>query len=169
MINHFPTLEDLNDTLEYQLSPNDILFLYNKEAPSHRKHIDTQVIIWLEQEAYRRGWQGLRWFLDGGSRGCFLMKLKEPLPTVKFYQEIVEKSVAELLTTAVTKITQHACRQGGISNRMWPPLSELPEPESWRFVGRKYAREIAIEIMQMYFSKGNFLTDLAKLAGRDSE
>ncbi|MCK9567377.1 hypothetical protein M0R72_00320 [Candidatus Pacearchaeota archaeon] len=167
----FPKLTDLVDgECEYQLSPNDILALYNKGAIDPHINVDSDVIQWMELESARYGWKSLRWFFEGGSRGCFLRKFNDPLPTVKGCQEIaLEKSVAELLTTAITRIAQHACRQGEISSRMWPSLSELPEPESWKFVGRKYAREIAIEIMKMYFSKGNFLTDLAKLAGRDSE
>jgi len=73
------------------------------------------------------------------------------------------------LSRAFTRVAQHACRMGESGNRMWPSLSELPDPDSWKMVGRKYAREFAIEMMTIYFEKGNFLKDLAQLAGRDGE
>jgi hypothetical protein len=76
--------------------------------------------------------------------------------------------VTELLTSAITRIAQHACRQGENSSRIWPPLSELPELKSWEMVGRQYAQEIAIEIFKMYFNNSNFLNDLTKLASQIS-
>ena len=74
----------------------------------------------------------------------------------------------EALARAFTRVAQHACRLGESRDRIWPPLSELPEPDSWKWVGEKYSREFALEIMSMYFSKADFLNDLAKLAAKDS-
>lgn len=79
------------------------------------------------------------------------------------------KNLEEALAGAITRIAQHSCRLGERHDREWPPLSELPELKSWEMVGKKYAKELAIEIMSIYFSKGSFLEDLAKLAGRDSD
>ena len=80
-----------------------------------------------------------------------------------------EQTLDLALSRAFTRVAQHACRMGESGNRAWPPLSELPDPDSWKMVGRKYAIEFAIEMMAIYFEKGNFLKDLAQLAGRDSE
>ena len=171
MKDNFPRPKDLNSgSFEYQLSGVDVLSLYNSGAEDPSNYPDASVVQWMELEAARHGWKSLRWFFDGSLRGCFLRTQREALPTVKYCQEVaMEKSVSEFLTGAITRIAQHACRQGEISSRMWPALSELPEPESWKCVGRKYAREVAIGIMQRHFAKGDFLIDLAKLAGRDSE
>lgn len=76
------------------------------------------------------------------------------------------KSLEELLARAFTRVAQHACRQGEKGSRAWPPLSELPAPESWEMVGQQYAREFAVELLEHYFSRGKFLRDLAKVVSK---
>lgn len=51
-----------------------------------------------------------------------------------------------VVSDAVTRIAQKACRNGEQADRVWPPLEELPLLESWRVVGDRYAREILEEI-----------------------
>jgi len=69
-------------------------------------------------------------------------------------------SLEELLTRAFTRVAQHACRQGEKGERQWPSLSELPAPQSWDVVGRQYAREFAIELVEHYYRTGGLMGDL---------
>ena len=61
------------------------------------------------------------------------------------------QSLEKLLAIAFTKVAQHACRQGEKGSRAWPHLSDLPAPESWGMVGRQYAREFALELVEHLF------------------
>jgi len=166
MTNLFPTPSDLKCGHSKTLCPHDeVLSLYNNEAQRKSKHINKAVVDWIEAEAARRGWS-VQWFNDSVTgRGCWLLLLETPQTNTK---PISSPSIGEALSRAFTRIAQHACRQGEANNRSWPDLSELPEPEDWKMVGNKYAREFAIELITIYFSRGNFLQDLAQLAGRES-
>lgn len=170
MIDHFPTPSDLKSEHSKTLCPHDdVLSLYNNEAQHKVEYIDKPVVDWIEAEAARRGWRSVEWFNDSCTgRGCWLSLSEKPQATINT-KPVTQYSVDEALSGAFTRVAQHACRLGETNSRMWPDLSELPEPESWKMVGRKYAREFAIELMKIYFSKGNFLRDLAQLAGRDSD
>jgi hypothetical protein len=158
----FPIPQQNND---YHLSNNEILELYNDGILQKVKSVDTAVIQWIEFQAYRHGWKSVRWNTTICHSYCCLSLQPETLATIKL--KTIEPSVQSLLTGAITRIAQHACRQGESNSRSWPSLNTLPEPKSWEMVGKKYAREIAIDIMKMYFDKGDFLKDLAKLAGSD--
>ena len=172
MTNHFPTPSDLKENhIRVLCTHDDVLSLYNKEAKHKVEYIDKPVVDWIEAEAIRHGWRCVEWFNDSCTgRGCWLSLSEKPQATIKTNTKpITQYSIDEALSGAFTRVAQHACRQGETNNRMWPNLSELPELDSWKMVGRKYAIEFAIELMTIYFSKGNFLKDLAQLAGRDSD
>lgn len=47
-----------------------------------------------------------------------------------------------VLVDAISRIAQHACRQGECGGRAWPHLYELPFRDSWRCVGDTYAPEL---------------------------
>lgn len=165
-----PSSENSKD---YYLSKSNIIELYNSDF-INKKHIDSDVCCWIELQAFRHGWKNVKWkneFSEGDGlyiRCCYLSTEPAELPTIKQNPiENIENSISTLLTGAITRIAQHACRQGEANSRVWPDLNNLPEPKSWEMVGKKYAREIAIDIMRMYFDKGTFLKDLAKLAGND--
>jgi hypothetical protein len=171
MINHFPTPNDLKSEHFKTLCPHeDVLFLYNNEAQRKVEYIDKVVVDWIEAEAARHGWKGVEWFNDSCTgRGCWISLRETPQATVKSDPKpIPSPSIDEALSRAFTRIAQHACRQGETNDRCWPDLAQLPELDSWKMVGSKYAREFAIELMTIYFSNGNFLQDLAQLAGRES-
>lgn len=51
-----------------------------------------------------------------------------------------------ILENAITRIAQHACRQGEAGSRAWPPLEELPLRESWAMVGKQYASTVLEDI-----------------------
>lgn len=51
--------------------------------------------------------------------------------------ETLHQRMAEI----ISRVAQHACRQGEASTRQWPPLHQLPMRESWRDVGEQYAEE----------------------------
>ena len=42
----------------------------------------------------------------------------------------------------LSRVAQHACRQGESGARVWPALAELPFLESWRCVGETYADQL---------------------------
>lgn len=176
MTDHFPTREDLKDThFQILLEHDCVLSLYNFGLPQNERYITEDVVRWIEAEAIRHGWRSVNWFTDSCTgRGCWLSLHEGKLPTVKKSLPATpwpakDITLDDALSAAFTKIAQHSCRLGEQGNREWPPLVELPEPDSWKMVGRKYSREFAIEIMKIYFSKGSFLEDLARLAGRESD
>ncbi len=55
-----------------------------------------------------------------------------------------------ILARAITKIAHKACRNGEAGARAWPPLSDLPEPDTWKCVGEIYAPQIAAEILKEF-------------------
>lgn len=58
----------------------------------------------------------------------------------------MSRTVEQVLSDAFTRVAQKACRNGEKDIREWPPLANLPCPESWRMVGDKYAREVLVEL-----------------------
>ena len=50
----------------------------------------------------------------------------------------------QTLADIISRIAHHACRQGESGDRKWPPLAELPLPESWRCVGVEFYAEDAL-------------------------
>lgn len=48
-----------------------------------------------------------------------------------------------ILSDAIARIAQHACRQGERGDRLWPDLDTLPLLPSWRYVGEIYAPQVA--------------------------
>lgn len=59
----------------------------------------------------------------------------------------MSRTVEQVLSDAFAKVAQKACRNGEKNIREWPPLTDLPCPESWRMVGDKYAREVLAELV----------------------
>lgn len=54
----------------------------------------------------------------------------------------------DILARAFTRVAQKACRNGEAGTRSWPPLKDLPAPQSWECVGRQYAREVSAELLE---------------------
>ncbi len=53
----------------------------------------------------------------------------------------------DLMIEVISRIAQHACRQGEKGDRLWPPIAELPYLKSWQCVGEKYADQ-ALAILE---------------------
>ena len=170
MINiNFPISTTSSD--DVWLTEEHIISLYNIGSVAEYKYIDTRVAMWIESEAIRNGWRSVRWnIIRVPNCGCWLSMNEIELSTVKTpITSTGNLKFDDLLSRAFTKAAQHSCRQGEISSRSWPSLSDLPEPESWKFVGRKYAKEFAIELMATNLSQGNFVEELARTAGRERD
>jgi hypothetical protein len=60
---------------------------------------------------------------------------------------MVTHPLRQALANIITRVAQHACRQGESGNRCWPPLQRLPLLESWRCVGEEYADDALAELM----------------------
>jgi hypothetical protein len=162
---HFPVPTDItDDSCEYYLSHNDLLLLYNTDYTFEQGNgVTSEVIKWIELESTRWGWKSIRWGIKDNLRYCYLRTHRELLPTVKYCQQVLlNQSILEILTSSITRIAQHACRQGEISSRVWPTLYSLPEPECWRMVGKQYAHEIARKIEERYLTREDFLSEIAK-------
>lgn len=151
---NFPKPENNIDTVT--LSPEYILELYNSQMCSKReqKEINSNVILWVTNFGELYGWEVI-W---NGTDNCTLKKLKA--------QTVLANNLEELLASAFTKVAHHACRQGENNTRFWPPLSNLKNPESWKTIGVQYAKEFAVQLLELYLSKGIFVEDINKLAGR---
>lgn len=66
---------------------------------------------------------------------------------VKFLEEMQTKDIEHILEDVISRIAQHACRQGESGGRSWPPLHTLPFMSSWKNVGETYAKEVAMAIL----------------------
>ena len=62
-------------------------------------------------------------------------------------------NLEDVLASAFARVAQHACRMGEAHDRMWPHLSDLPELESWKDVGKRYAQDFAVEVMNLNFER----------------
>lgn len=147
------------------LKYDDILSLYNSGLKTKEVSVTDDVVKWVYSEAIRHGWKYVWWPNDGYSDRCCWLSLDKHKSITKL---IEEKTFNKILSGAFTKIAQHACRLGESGKREWPSLEDLPELDSWKMVGEKYAKELAIEIMKLYFDKGKFLEGLAKTAAKES-
>ena len=50
----------------------------------------------------------------------------------------------QALADIISRIAQHACRQGESGERDWPPLAQLPLLKSWRCVGTEFYADDAL-------------------------
>jgi hypothetical protein len=154
----FPKPQDNINTVT--LSNEFILELYNNQpcTKQSKKDISIDVVLWIKNMADSYGWEVLWNAHNDNLDGCTLNKLK--------LKKVLSNSLEELLATSFSKVAQHACRQGENGTRSWPPLSTLPNHENWKDVGKQYAKEFSIQLLELYLSKGNFVEDIAKTAGR---